>query len=80
MTMIDVRELHTGKLLFKYDPDRDIIEIERRGNKSLIDLTAIRQRKAIDANVPVGEVQRTVTYLSGQDDRCIGGSNMAATR
>jgi len=27
-----------GKLLFRYDPDRDLIEIRRRGKTHLIDL------------------------------------------
>lgn len=36
---VDVREPYTGKLLFRYDPVRRLIEIQRRGELTLIDLT-----------------------------------------
>lgn len=36
---VDVREPHTGKLLFRYDGDRQLVEIQRRGEKTLVDLT-----------------------------------------
>ncbi len=39
MPYIDVREPHTGKLLFRYDPERRIIEIQSRGVKTTVDLT-----------------------------------------
>lgn len=35
---VDVREPQTEKLLFRYDPNRDIIEVQRRGVKTLVDL------------------------------------------
>ena len=35
---VDVREPQTEKLLFRYDPNRDIIEVQRRGIKTLVDL------------------------------------------
>lgn len=35
---IPIRETDTGWLLFLYDPKRDIIEIQRRGRKQIIDL------------------------------------------
>jgi hypothetical protein len=34
----DVREPHTGKLLFRYCPRRHIIEIQVRGVKTVVDL------------------------------------------
>lgn len=39
MPYIDVREPHTDKLLFRYDPERRIIEIQSRGVKTTVDLT-----------------------------------------
>lgn len=39
MTFVDVREPHTGKLLFRYDPERDIVEIQHRNVKTVVDLT-----------------------------------------
>jgi len=39
MPYIDVREPHTSKLLFRYDPKRRIIEIQSRGVKTTVDLT-----------------------------------------
>lgn len=41
---IDVREPHTGKLLFKIDPTRWIIEIQVRSVKTLVDLTQYLER------------------------------------
>ena len=37
-TWVEIRAPSTGKLLFKYDPERGIIEIQRRGEKHIIDL------------------------------------------
>ena len=37
-TWVEIREPHTDKLLFKYDPERGIIEIQRRGQRHVIDL------------------------------------------
>ena len=36
---VEMRDPHTGKLLFKLDPNRWLIEIQCRGIKTLIDLT-----------------------------------------
>ena len=33
--LIEVREPSTNKLLFKFDPERDLIEIQRRGIRIL---------------------------------------------
>lgn len=35
---VDVREPHTGKLLFKIHPRRWLIEIQTRGVKTIVDL------------------------------------------
>ncbi len=35
---IEVREPLTGKLLFRYDPERGLIEVQRRRVKTLVDL------------------------------------------
>lgn len=37
---LSVREPDTGKLLFRYDPLRQLVEIQRRGEKLLVDLQA----------------------------------------
>lgn len=39
---IDIREPHTKKLLFRFDPIRDIIEVQQRQVKTVIDLTQYR--------------------------------------
>lgn len=36
---IPIREPRTNWLLFKYDPARQLIEIQRRGKKTLVDLS-----------------------------------------
>lgn len=36
---IDIREPHTEKLLFKYDPARELVEIQRQNIKTVVDLT-----------------------------------------
>jgi hypothetical protein len=38
---IDVRD--AGKLLLRFDPDRDIIEVQRRGVRTTIDLQRLRE-------------------------------------
>jgi len=40
---VEVREPHTDKLLFRFHPIRDLIEIQRRGAKTLIDLSEYRK-------------------------------------
>lgn len=35
---IDVRNPHTDKLIFRYDPIRNIVEHQARGVKAIIDL------------------------------------------
>jgi len=38
---IDVRD--AGKLLLRFDPERDIIEVQRRGVRTTIDLQRLRE-------------------------------------
>lgn len=45
LAWVRVLEPNSGKLLFRYDPIRDIIEIQRRGVKTLIDLRAYQERQ-----------------------------------
>ncbi len=40
---IPVREPGTDWLLFLYDPDRQLIEVQRRGVKHLIDLRELKK-------------------------------------
>lgn len=40
---VPVREPGTNWLLFLYDPDRQLIEVQRRGKKTLIDLRNLIQ-------------------------------------
>lgn len=41
LSFVDVREPHTNKLLFRYDPDRGLVEVQRRGVKTVVDLTQV---------------------------------------
>lgn len=43
---IPIREPGTGWLLFLYDPERQIVEVQRRGVKTVIDLS----RLTLDTN------------------------------
>lgn len=36
---IPIHEPKTGRLLFRYDPTRHLIEIQRRGIKTVVDLS-----------------------------------------
>ncbi len=38
-----------GRLLFRFDPDRDLVEIRDRGQTYVIDLSPLRPRAAIEA-------------------------------
>jgi len=55
----EVVEPHTGYLLFRFDPERDLIEIQRRGIKTLIDLGQFRDVDSIDND---GETVIISTY------------------
>ncbi len=39
---VDVRDQHTGKLLFRYDPERELVEVRVRGVTTLIDLSTYK--------------------------------------
>ncbi len=39
---LEIREPHTGKLLFKYDPERGLVEIVRKGRKTTVCLAEIK--------------------------------------
>ena len=47
---VDVTEPYTGKLLLRYDPLRSIIEIQRRGVKTVIDLTQYKAPMSAQGN------------------------------
>lgn len=44
----EVREPVTGRLLFRYDPERELIEICERRQVVVVDLTAYRSGEALD--------------------------------
>ena len=43
MSWVPLREPGSGKLLARYDPERDIIEFQRRGIKTVIDLQQVKE-------------------------------------
>lgn len=49
----EVVDPHTGYLLFRYDPDRELIEIQRRGVKTVVDLTQYRDDNVDNGGEPV---------------------------
>ena len=59
MTFVEVREPHTKRLLFRYDPERGIIEIQERRVKTLIDLTQYEAPEKNDAEGSVLPEVRT---------------------
>lgn len=38
---VDVREPHTKRLLFRYDPARNLVEVQARGVKTVVDLATL---------------------------------------
>lgn len=51
MSFVDIREPRTNWLLARFDPERDILEIQRRGVKTTVDLAQYRpqlQRELVD--------------------------------
>jgi len=40
---IEVRQPNSGKLLFRFDPIRDLVEIAERGNITVVDLQQYRK-------------------------------------
>lgn len=68
MAWIDIPDPSSPKrLLFRYDPDRDIVQIQERGVKHNIDLQEVRKnvirlgslslRVVVDPSVPPGEIR-----------------------
>lgn len=57
----EVRHRHTGHLLFRYDPERDLVEIKSRGACELVDLSALRVEWS--ATPPGGLVRETRELL-----------------
>jgi len=43
-TWLEIREPGSGKLLCKYDPERELLEIVRRRVRTIIDLKQYRDR------------------------------------
>lgn len=41
-SFVEVRDPHTGKLLFRFDAGRDLIEIQKRGKMTVVDLSQFR--------------------------------------
>lgn len=68
MAWIDVREpntrhsKHGAPLLFRYDPERNLIEIQRRGQPVLIDLSLYQQAEGAGTtpapNISILKVRR----------------------
>ena len=64
MAYVDVRHGHTGKLLFRFDPGRNLIEIVDRGQQTVVDLSQYRvESPTPTVTVPV-PVQRS-SLLAG---------------
>jgi hypothetical protein len=40
---VDVRDKETGKMLFRYDPAAEIVEVQKRGQKMYVDLKSYQQ-------------------------------------
>lgn len=47
MSYVEVREPGSEKLLFRFDPARDIIEVQRRGVKTLVNLREIKENACV---------------------------------
>lgn len=41
-SFVEVREPHTKRLLFRYDPGRNLVEVQARGIKTVVDLNALK--------------------------------------
>jgi PAB1-binding protein PBP1 len=42
---VEIREPGSGWLLARYDPKRDLLEIQRRGVKTVVDLSSVKEQK-----------------------------------
>lgn len=52
MAYRDVRDPHTGKLLFRYDAERDLVEVVHRKKPTIIDLKQIKRQAARGKDSP----------------------------
>lgn len=55
MAWIEVREPHSDWLLFKYDPERGIIQVQRRGIVTLIDLRQYEKKQEHEQAITPGK-------------------------
>lgn len=46
----DVREPITGKLLFRYDPARDLVEVKHGQLMAIVDLSEYKRRAEVSRN------------------------------
>ena len=53
---IDVREPKTNWLLFRYDPQRDLVEIQRDGKKTYVDLHILKEQQAMKERIAAREM------------------------
>lgn len=60
---VEVREPHTDKLLFRYDPSRDLIQVQRRGILTTIDLKIYGLAGKCDRQNAMNVLQNTIVDL-----------------
>ncbi len=62
----DVRDPNTGKLLFRFDPTRDLVQIKAHGDMALIDLSEYRQPVATSAaaQIVISSGQNTLNLMT----------------
>lgn len=56
----DVKHPTTGRLLFRYDPERELIQIQDRGQKTIVDLQEFRHAVAQMVTTVVGALEQIV--------------------
>lgn len=75
---VDVRHPSTNRLLFRYDPARELVEVAERGESTVIDLTRYQGAyQPVAAGVPTQPAERvpghgpggTESYPSGRNRR-----------
>ena len=49
----EVREPLTNRLLFRFDPERELVEIRQRGELVLVDLAELKRQALDNAEEPV---------------------------
>ena len=66
LSFVDVREPHTNKLLFRYDPERNLVEVQRRGVKTVVDLTQVggsRVLRGVQNDLTTSNVSAMLTTI-----------------